>query len=72
VHASITEERYLGAGLDWWRATFILIVLCTACTWSQGDTIMQGAAAEGAQSGSSRWSGCNRGATAEADAIREQ
>jgi len=58
-----------GAGLDWWRATFILSVLFTVCAWSQGDAIGE-QQLRGAQSGSSMWSGCNRGAAAEADAIK--
>ena len=28
-----------GVGLDWGRATFVLITICTACAWSQVDTI---------------------------------
>ena len=72
-----------GMGLHWWHVTFVLIVLCTVCAWSQVPSgHNQGAAAEGdtigeqrlkgTQLGSSGWRGRNWGTVAEADAIREQ
>lgn len=62
-----------GAGLDWWSPTFVLIVLCTACAWSQVDVIgEQHAACEADTILEQHWSRRNQGEAAEADAIGEK
>ena len=42
-------------GADWWRATFILIVPCASCAWSQADAIRE-QQVKRMQSGNSSWS----------------
>ena len=38
VHVCMHVVQKWGAGPDWWRTTFVLIVLCNACVRSQADT----------------------------------